>query len=166
MHSGRITISRFVGNKAYPYRGSCPSGRESAFQKADGKRQGRCPWTPYCCPERLCQEASSGVVVAASCSCWTGKREYPGRGRWSGRNGPQCLRSPPRRVPLPQKRNEIKSFFPEIAFSGKIPLAQSNSPGDCLIRFDTKSLDLERASKASAMSGAHPLTFQSPAKRV
>ena len=40
LHSGRITISRFVGNKAYPYRGSCPSGRESAFRKADGKRQG------------------------------------------------------------------------------------------------------------------------------
>ena len=36
----------FVGNKAYPMRGSCPSGRESAFRKADGKRQGRCPWTP------------------------------------------------------------------------------------------------------------------------
>ena len=30
----------------------------------------------------------------------------------------------PRRVPLPQKRNRIKSFFPEIAFSGKIPLAK------------------------------------------
>ena len=72
----------------------------------------------------------------------------------------------PRRVPPPQKRNEIQSFFPEIAFSGKIPLAESNSPGDCLIRFDTKFLDLERASAASAMSGAHPLTFQSPAKRV
>ena len=46
----------------------------------------------------------------------------------------------PRRVPLPQKRKEVKSFFPEIAFSGKIPLAESNSPGDCLIRFNTKSL--------------------------
>ena len=30
----------FVGNKAYPMRGSCPSGRESAFWKADGKHQG------------------------------------------------------------------------------------------------------------------------------
>ena len=30
----------------------------------------------------------------------------------------------PRRVPLPQKRKKIKSFFPEIAFSGKIPLAE------------------------------------------
>ena len=30
----------------------------------------------------------------------------------------------PRRVPLPQKRNEIQSFFPEITFSGKILLAQ------------------------------------------
>ena len=35
-----MTISRFARNKAYPLRGSRPSGRESAFQKADGKRQG------------------------------------------------------------------------------------------------------------------------------
>ena len=59
----------FVGNKAYPMRGSCPSGRESAFQKADGKRQGLRaldPGTianltggikqlPVCCKSRLLQ---------------------------------------------------------------------------------------------------------------
>ena len=36
----RITMFRFVVAKAYPKRGSCPSGRESAFWKADGKHQG------------------------------------------------------------------------------------------------------------------------------
>ena len=35
-----LWIYRFVDNKAYPMRGSCPSGRESAFWKADGKHQG------------------------------------------------------------------------------------------------------------------------------
>ena len=69
MHSGRITISRFVGNKAYPMRGSCPSGRESAFRKADGKRQGlraldpgtianltsRIKQLSVCCESRLLQ---------------------------------------------------------------------------------------------------------------
>ena len=54
----------------------------------------------------------------------------------------------PRRVPLPQKRNEIQSFFPEIAFSGKIPLAE-------------RTCERSECDERSAS-----LTFQSPAKRV
>ena len=174
-----MMISRFVGNKACPLRGSRPSGQESAFQKADGKRQGLWPanvasldlievspghFNPgpgdYLYPDKQDKAASSGLEMLPPAAV---VRENGNA--LTGAGGPVetdriGFAPQPRRVPLPQKRNEIKSFFPEIAFSGKIPLAESNSPGDCLIRFDTKFVDLERASEASAMSEVHPPLFR------